>query len=217
MALSEGHGDTTVLHATSIAKRTEGHGPMGWFSSVPLDCAHAPRSLSNGILVGSKIHVFPVCIWTLWNNLFANKSSSAWFHRSSATMMLQADVPARGVDTLSARAFSNPPPSVSAACRRPSPSQLNTSQCDVHGKRKRADLGKDFDLPCVLGAHLNVHVLEGHVLQHNRSCLTENAGHRVLCGSGALHPLRRHAARWHSHASSWAWQFSWQNESHGAC
>ena len=69
----------------------------------------------------------------------------------------------------------------------------HTAQRNVHGELRapetRKVLGKDFDLPCVLGAHLDVHVLEEHVLPHSRSCLTDNAGHRLLCGSGALlHP-----------------------------
>ena len=70
-----------------------------------------------------------------------------------------------------------------------------TSLRDVHGKLRpppeaRQILGKDFDLPCVLGAHLNVHVLVEHVLPHSRSCLTENAVHRALWEWRASSPFR---------------------------
>ena len=73
-------------------------------------------------------------------------------------------LPPLGMSPPSLPALSAAP--VSAACGCASPSQLNTQTSRPRRTappRNKQVLGKDFDLPCVLGAHLDIHVLEEHI------------------------------------------------------
>ena len=72
----------------------------------------------------------------------------------------------------------------------------------------RQVLGKNFDLPCVLGAHLAFMSLR------NTSFRTVAPASRkmraTVCSVGVARffmlPLHGHDARWCPHESSWAWQ-----------
>ena len=67
------------------------------------------------------------------------------------------------------------------------------AQSDVHSQLNaamtRKTLSQNFDLPRVLGCHVNIHVPEEDILSDTRACLAENTRCHALCGCGSpLHP-----------------------------
>ena len=97
-------------------------------------------------------------------------------------------------DSLSARAFVNMAPSVSAACAWASAWQVKSLQ--QHPSVKREGLRQHFNLPCVICADLNAHVPQKNGLSDSRTCLPEDAAsgalgwRRSLLHSAASHTRR---------------------------
>ena len=87
------------------------------------------------------------------------------------------------------------PVSVCNVCALLSFATHHASKCDVHCELHPAVtkevLGRDFHLPSVLGANIDVHVSHIHVHPDNHTCLEEVVGHNLHLGGSALLYLSR--------------------------
>ena len=128
------------------------------------------------------------------NGLFAPSSSCFLGQHNQFSTSRRAQIRVSGFLTSPCVQKQNPV-SVCNVCAPLSFAPQHASKCDVHSELHTAVtkevLGRDFHLPSVHGANIDVHVSHTHVLPDSHPCLEEDVGQNLLRGGSALLHLSR--------------------------